>query len=333
MEENDLITIPTLGISQIEDVTRRTLITGAFAAALLAACGGDDEDEGPEASPTPATRSIETAKGPVEVPTKPQRVVCIHMYPAYDLLDLGFKPVGVPQLPAASIRPLYTSDFQGATTVGSVAEPDPEKIASLAPDLILGLITPAIDQIYARLSAIAPTVLLQATPATANWEELVRRFADAASVGDDASALQKQFEDRAASLKTSRASVLAAKKGAIIQARGTEWYVFLPDSSHGAIMAKAGVRFTSNASGQTGAYKALTYEQIGELQEADFILASATADGQIDADTKALIGQPGFDLLPAAKAGKVFPARWIFPTSYKQALAFLDELDAVLKSL
>ena len=44
----DLITIPT-----IEDISRRTFITGALASALLIACG-DDDDGGSAASPTPS---------------------------------------------------------------------------------------------------------------------------------------------------------------------------------------------------------------------------------------------------------------------------------------
>ena len=38
----DLITIPTISISRVEDVTRRTFIPGALASAFLIACGDDD---------------------------------------------------------------------------------------------------------------------------------------------------------------------------------------------------------------------------------------------------------------------------------------------------
>lgn len=62
-------TAESWSVTRIEDLGRREFMFGAFAAALLIACGSDDEAASPTATPT---RLVETPLGPVTVPFSPR---------------------------------------------------------------------------------------------------------------------------------------------------------------------------------------------------------------------------------------------------------------------
>src|SRR5688572_14600514 len=82
----------------IEDLTRRELMSSALAAALVIACGGDDDDATSPAEA--ATRRVDTPLGPVDVPTRPERVVVFDRRGTLGYLtDLGITPVGAMSAP------------------------------------------------------------------------------------------------------------------------------------------------------------------------------------------------------------------------------------------
>ena len=321
--QNDLITIPGL-----EDLTRREFLSSALAAAFVIACSDDDAPE-----ESASTRDIDTPMGVVAVPVNPQRVFCLHPYAAYALLDVGVEPAGIPELPAGLLKPQYASRLEGKPTASVTAgSMDLEAIAALQPDLIVGVVNQVRD-VYDQLRAIAPTVAFATVTTTANWEELVRNFSDAVNRVDALEPLMVDYRARAAAIREAHAATLESIRVAFIEARGTDWYLYTPTSSHGQVLAAAGVRFASPGDDETQYVLDFNYETIGVLDQADVVLASALSDGRFDPDTQNLIDQPVFALLPAARAGQVYPITNIFPTSYLQATAFLDELEAVLEKI
>src|SRR5688572_19418916 len=64
-------------LPSVEDVSRRGLLTVTVAVAVFAACGGDDARTAP---PERVSRAIDTARGSVEIPVRPERVVCVVNY-------------------------------------------------------------------------------------------------------------------------------------------------------------------------------------------------------------------------------------------------------------
>ncbi|MBW7456302.1 ABC transporter substrate-binding protein [Paenibacillus sepulcri] len=147
----------------------------ALMGTLLAACGsGKNETEGsagtasvqPEkeqqasadTAEEPASRSYTDSKGhSVEIPVHPQRIIYTGGEPG-DLLALGVKPVGA-ALGVIKDQVAYPELLDGIGDVGDLMG-NPEKIASLEPDLILMDAGGSYyeDGDYDLLAKIAPTV-------------------------------------------------------------------------------------------------------------------------------------------------------------------------------
>ena len=185
-------------------VTLRWLATPfALAAVLtLAACGSDssadsDDDSASatgDSSAYPVT--IETSFGSVEIEEKPERVVTIGFNGQDFALALGVEPVGVREFLGydAVNRPWAPDSVRGKQipTVGA-EELDVEKVATLDPDLILGLNSYIDEQTYELLSDIAPTVA-EPDNAAPNWEEQTLTTGKALGVEDEAKDLVKETE-------------------------------------------------------------------------------------------------------------------------------------------
>ncbi|SDU64767.1 iron-siderophore ABC transporter substrate-binding protein [Jiangella alkaliphila] len=145
---------------------------------LLAACGGDDGDDGstatgePDATSDTATgefpASVEHRYGSTELSEAPERVITLGFSDQDAVLAFGVAPIAVTD---------WYGDYDHATwpwaedELGD-AEPlvmnegaftgmqafDYETIADLEPDLIIGLYTGMTQEEYDTLSVIAPTV-------------------------------------------------------------------------------------------------------------------------------------------------------------------------------
>lgn len=138
------------------------------------------------------TMSVETYRGPADVPVDPDTIAVLDVA-ALDTLDaLGVTPDGV-------VGPLYVDYLDGATEgkapVGTLFEPDFEALAVMSPDLII-----AGGRSYAAvpdLGQIAPTIDMTI------WEDVVGQgLARLATYGEifgkqaEADALAKSFQDK-----------------------------------------------------------------------------------------------------------------------------------------
>jgi iron complex transport system substrate-binding protein len=161
--------------------SRRRFLTGlslmAVAPAVLAACGSDDDSSGSTASEgssgstdAPAEESafpvtITHKYGETTVESAPQRVVTIGLMDQDSLLALGIVPVGVTYWfgdeELGGIYPWAEEAFgdgEMPTLLKDTDGVEVEKIAQLAPDLIIGLYSGLNKQDYETLSKIAPVV-------------------------------------------------------------------------------------------------------------------------------------------------------------------------------
>ena len=125
------IDLPNL--PRIEDISRRTLITSAFATALLIACGDDEPEE-----PVATTRTVQTIMGPVDIPTRLQRVVCLSSRGCLDVLDdLAAPLVATQHRNGGGVWERLTPKTQALPAIGIRPEIDFEAIVAAQPDLLL----------------------------------------------------------------------------------------------------------------------------------------------------------------------------------------------------
>ncbi|HEY2491774.1 MAG TPA: siderophore ABC transporter substrate-binding protein [Paenibacillus sp.] len=143
-----------------------TVMMTVMMAVVVAACGSNNNKEAktePAVSTNGATPSAESKEltikhqlGETKVQTNPKKVV-VFDFGVLDSLDkLGVEVTGVPQV---SIPP-YLAKFEDSkyANVGSLKEPDFEKINALDPDLII--ISGRQSDAYEELTKIAPTIFL-----------------------------------------------------------------------------------------------------------------------------------------------------------------------------
>lgn len=125
-------------------------------ALVTAACGDEKEETANAESKESEKITVKHELGETEVTKNPEKVV-VFDYGTLDTLDkLGIKVTGVPHGSIPNYLSKYESDEYA--NVGSLKEPDFEKIAELDPDLII--ISGRQSSLYEQLSELAPTIYL-----------------------------------------------------------------------------------------------------------------------------------------------------------------------------
>lgn len=309
----------------------RPLLTGltvATFALVTAACG-----TAAPAAPPAATRTVDTIRGPVEIPATATRIVAIGFPEAMALLDLGIVPVGLPTyVPKV---PAYDALIANVPRVDDNNQVDVEKVAALKPDLVIGGDFSPSSGIqrsggaipYEALSAVAPTVLFEWKAAGGNWQDEAARTAAAVGREADMAALAAATHQKAARIASTHADVLGRTTWDLVSGQpGAPWYLYGPESSHGVVLKEAGVRFGA-AAGQQANFVQQSEENFGVLGGTNGLLVAVDAAGD-----NPLAGQAGYENLAAVRAGHATVTRWFFPAGYQAAELLLDDLDTALRA-
>lgn len=137
----------------------------------LGACGGSSEGGASGGDQAPAAeRTITDAKGvSVTVPGQPERVLPLSEPTLDATIALGIKPIGTTAGRGQNAIPSYLqARAKGVESVGGLGQPNLEKVAQLAPDVILLDGTAFQDAaVIDKLRKIAPTVFVSKTGE--NW--------------------------------------------------------------------------------------------------------------------------------------------------------------------
>ena len=142
----------------------RTLALAAAALVLTSCSSGPDGETGgsaPGSSSGAFPVTVPTAFGEVTVDGEPTRVVALGWGDAETALALGVQPVGASDWLAFGgdgVGPWAEGGYDEAPELIDTLEPSYEAIAALQPDLILDTKSPATQDRYDKLSAIAPTI-------------------------------------------------------------------------------------------------------------------------------------------------------------------------------
>ncbi|WP_078427308.1 ABC transporter substrate-binding protein [Alkalihalobacterium alkalinitrilicum] len=226
----------------------------------LAACGSNNEEatatgnEGNEGNETSENTAviIEGVNGEVTLDAPAQKVVALEWTYAENLLAVGVQPAGVADIEMygdyVNIEPQFDDTV---VDVGGRQEPNLEVLASLEPDLIIG-VSFRHDAMLAELESIAPTVIFNPYPEDESinlYEEMETTFNEIAkAVGKEAEAeqvlanLDVKYEEAQAKID----AVDLATKDVILTlaysgAQAPEIRVFTPNSMASIIIEKMGL--------------------------------------------------------------------------------------------
>ncbi|WP_126429022.1 siderophore ABC transporter substrate-binding protein [Brevibacillus marinus] len=181
--------------------------------------------------------TIKHQLGETKVKKNPQKVVVFDMG-ALDTLDkLGIAVAGVPQ----DSLPSYLEKYKDAkyANVGSLKEPDFEKINEIGPDVIL--ISARQSEMYDELSEIAPTVYVGVDNAryVDSFKENVKLLGELFGKEDAVEAELAKIDEAIKSLREKAAA--SGKKGLVILTTGGKVTAFGPGSRFGLIHDEFGV--------------------------------------------------------------------------------------------
>jgi iron complex transport system substrate-binding protein len=176
----------------------RLVAAAALGALTLGAAGCGASGGTGQAAGQQSTRTVQHAMGTTEVSQNPKRVVVLDTGELDAVTSLGVTPVGAVRAPVDSgLLEYLEEDAVGTEMVGTISEPNLEKIASLQPDLILSSKLRHED-LYDELSAIAPTVFAETVGKV--WKENFLLDARALGMEDKARGMLDAYEQRARKL-------------------------------------------------------------------------------------------------------------------------------------
>ena len=284
--------------ARIEDLTRRELISSAFAAALLIACGDDAEEQGPAGAGFP--RTVRHAAGETTIPTRPERVVALWDGDALDaVLALSITPslVGISKVYGIETPPWIGDSLQGVETFGSpTQETDLERVVANRPDLIVT--SWDRNDLYGRLSTIAPTVMIRKDDSD-DWRTMQRIAGEATGREAEAEAAIKAT-DAAIEAQAERVKPYAGMRVAVAYEYSGVFNIHGDGVSFGRLLKALGLTVEAPGPELTGG---LSFEQIRLANDADIILSPDFGDGSIENQEK----QQLFRGLPAVQNRRYLP--------------------------
>ncbi|MDP4097034.1 iron-siderophore ABC transporter substrate-binding protein [Paenibacillus sp. P96] len=191
-------------------------------AVILSACGaqntategGGNAAEGSNGtSQAQETRTFKDAMGEISVTGVPERVVVLDWTAAEDVLALGMQPVGITDIEGMKKWVNVPLEIGGdVTDIGDRSAPNMELIASLKPDLILGLKS-LHEANYDALKAIAPTLLFNPYPEEGQgdqYEDMEKTFLTIADVLDKNTEAQAVLDDLQQTYETAKKQITEA---------------------------------------------------------------------------------------------------------------------------
>jgi iron complex transport system substrate-binding protein len=292
--------------------TRLLLPLVALATLLPAGCGSDDPE--PATAPAPAEgaafpASVEHKFGTTVVEREPERIAVVGLTEQDTVLALGHTPIATTEWygeqPHAVWPWAQEALGDAKPTVLSAADGfDFEKIASLAPDLIIGTNSGMRERDYEKLSKIAPTVTSVAgsTDYFSPWDEQVRVIGQALGKPDEAEALVERVKDRYAAVAEDHPE-FAGKTATFSQNGFYDGLLYVyPEGLNTEFLTYLGFEINpevTKLAKQPGVQVAISAERLDTI-DADVIVFATEKPG----DVGRLFEEPTFPLLDAVDGNR-----------------------------
>jgi iron complex transport system substrate-binding protein len=303
------------------------LLVGILSA--LAGCGGaggGGENAGGGKAEESGGRAIETAMGKVEVPERAERVVVLDTGELDSAITLGVKPVGAVEALEGAGYPKYLEGTEGIENVGTIEQPNLEKIASLNPDLILSSKL-RHEAIYDQLSQIAPTVFTETTGVT--WKENFDVHAEALGRTEEAGIVKKEYQARVDEFR--QAVGENPPEISVVRFLAGDTRIYQKASFIGTVLEDAGLPRPPSQDVDDFAITNASAELIPEMG-GDVIFV--TTYGPEEESTKQeILNDPLWQQLEAVQQGRVYEVSddlWMLGIGYTAANGVVDDLTKFL---
>ncbi len=266
---------------------RRSFILGLSAMALtpaLAACGSDE----PTGSGSTDAGETDSGAFPVTIAHKfggttleqaPTRVVCVGLTEQDALLAVGVVPVAVTEWfgdAPGFIFPWATDALEAVEgqlpeVLSSTDGIDIEKVASFAPDLIIGQYSGITDKEYELLSKIAPTVAQPADYADygAPWDEMALNVGMAVGKADEMQVVIDQVKQQISA--AAAANPAFAGKSAIVVTPYEGLFIYGAEDPRARMLVDLGFVFPEGVFGAKGDEfgESISAERTADLDQVD----------------------------------------------------------------
>ncbi|GIH68913.1 siderophore ABC transporter substrate-binding protein [Sphaerimonospora thailandensis] len=302
---------------------------------VLAACGsttapgsGDSAASSTAASSTSAEPvTITHAQGTATIPSTPSKVVVFDIGVLVTLDELDVPVAGVPQLDTLpdSLAKYRSDDY---AKVGSLKEPDYEKVAALGPDLII--VAGRSSAAYPELNKIARTVDL--TVDNENFLSSFRQRTEAlGAIFGKRDQVKQRLDALEASVNEVAAKAPAKGTGLVVLTTGGKMSAYGPGSRFGIVYDPLGVR---------PAVDDLSTDAHGNAISAE-LLAKADPDLLYVVDRDAAIGESGKaaeqvldnELVKQTKAAKNNKIFYLDSFTWYVAPGGLSSVEAMIKAI
>jgi len=223
-----------------------TAVAVLLTATTLAACGSDDKpaEDQPDAAAAGFPVTIKNTFGDTTIEKKPERIVTLGWNAQDIVYALGETPVGMPKVDygptAAGTTAWDESHFDPAkTTLLDTTDGIPfEKVAQLAPDVILAPYEGFDAAAYKTLSDIAPTVAYPGNAWQTSWQDQTTIIGQALGKSAEAQKLIDGIKELTAKVAAEHPEFKG--KTITVASFGAENYVYMPTDPRVQILNEMG---------------------------------------------------------------------------------------------
>lgn len=309
------------------------LAASALAVSMLSGCRNSENDttDAGNAAADTETITVTDARGEVEIPADPQRIV--DLSGNSDILSiLGYSVVGTANSDAYDYTkfPSYLEDtLKGATILGYSMQDtmDIEGILELDPDLII--ISSVQEKMYDQLQEVAPTVMVEL--AQINWKDDIHTFAEILNKTDAADEWLAGYEEKAAETGARIRETYGEDTTYLsLLASGGQLYVFDAAGIGSAMYEDMGLAKPDNMPEQDNiSLPVINYEGLADL-DPDYLFVVGT-----DTDMESLRQNSVYNRMRAVADGNVIelPSSPYFNMGYSciGREVFLDEFASLME--
>ena len=153
------------------------LFLGVLTFVVVSACSSNSERNARNLNqPTEDCRVVQHTMGETCIPRDPQRVITLRPDHLANSLALGIEPIASGFVAGFPFPKDIQNEVGNVESIGDLSTPNLEKILQLKPDLIIA--NSRLEDIYEKLSHIAPTVAIDMPYPPLPWKEQLTNLAE-----------------------------------------------------------------------------------------------------------------------------------------------------------